>query len=106
MAGKRRSFTKKQRREILDGRIASGLSVSTYCKLVGISLTSYYRWKKMFLYNKQDTPIIVSTEKDESGAHLEAFSPQMAIRAGKSEILINSDTPAELIKRVLDLACA
>lgn len=88
---------------------ASGLKVDDYCQQHNLSRDAYYYWlrKVKEAALKQAGFVELPTTEVDSihsvGTVNNAFSTQMTIKAGGLELGINSETPSELIHRVLEV---
>mgnify|MGYP000774371026 CR=1 FL=1 len=88
---------------------ASGLKVDLYCEQHGISRDAYYYWLRKVkeaaleqagfvelpapIPEKEDATPVIKTQA--------VFKTQMLIKANHIELCVNSETPTELISRVL-----
>ena len=78
---------------IFKDRIESGMRVDDFCKSRGISRDAYYYW----LRKVKDAAI------ETSGVKFVEL-PQASITIGKMNISVNSNTPKELIKNLIEVA--
>lgn len=98
---------------IFKDRIESGMRVDDFCKSRGISRDAYYYWlrkvkdaaieasgvKFVELKEPKQLPAPTKTESVEKN-----FIPQASITIGKMNISVNSNTPKELIKNLIEVA--
>ena len=98
---------------IFKDRIESGMRVDDFCKSRGISRDAYYYWlrkvkdaaieaygvKFVDLKEPKQLPAPTKTESVEKN-----FIPQASITIGKMNISVNSNTPKELIKNLIEVA--
>ena len=88
---------------------ASGLKVDDYCQQHNISRDSYYYWLRKVKEAALKQAGFVELPTPESGSlhsvgtTTTAFATQMTIKTGNLELGINSETPSELIRRVLEV---
>ncbi len=98
---------------IIQDRAASGMTVTEYCKQSGFSETAYYYWlrkvRKTAIANSRlefvelkepsDTPALSATSNRGND-----FVTEATISAGTFTININSKTPRELIRTLMEVA--
>lgn len=87
----------------------SGLKVDDYCRQHNLSRDSYYYWLRKVKEAALKQAGFVELPTPESGplhsigAVPTSFDTQMTIKTGTLELGINSNTPSELIHRVLEV---
>ena len=80
----------------------SGLRVDDYCRQHGISRDAYYYWlRKIKAAALLQAGFVELPEPKKVSAPTQPFVPQMMLKAGENELYINSDTPSELIIKIL-----
>ncbi len=84
---------------------ASSLTVNEYCSQHNLSRDAYYYWlrkvREAALQQAGFVELPAATAVSKSGPS--AFSTQMIIRVGETELLVNQDSPDELVRRVLGI---
>lgn len=98
---------------IFKDRIESGMRVDDFCKSRGISRDAYYYWLRKvkdgaieasgvkFVELKEPKQLPASTKPESVEKN---FIPQASIAIGKMNISVNSNTPKELIKNLIEVA--
>ena len=98
-----KQYRLRQWAEIIKDRSASGMKVNEYCKQNNLSRDAYYYWfKKLKEAALQQSGMVELTQSDLQTRN-DFFSAQMVISADGVELLVNNDTPSELISRVLEV---
>ena len=73
---------------------ASGLKVDDYCSQHNLSRDAYYYWlRKVKEAALQQAGFVVLPSFKHGAASVSAFSSQMIIRVGETELMVNQDTP-------------
>lgn len=89
---------------IFKDRKNSGLKVNEYCQLHNISRDAYYYWlRKVKAAALTQAGFVELPVYNTEHSSVPSFIPQMSIRLEAAEICVNSDTPSELITRVLEV---
>ena len=98
----------KQWAEIINDRINSGLKVDEYCQTHGISRDAYYYWLrkvKAAAIELSEVEFVELKEPDvQTAAYERGFIPQASITIGNMNISVNTNTPKELIKDLIEVA--
>ena len=83
---------------------ASGLKVDDYCARHNLSRDAYYYWlRKVKEAALQQAGFIELPALNPGRLSASGFSSQMIIRVGETDIMVNQNTPAELISTVLGI---
>lgn len=97
---------------IIQERTSSGLTISEYCEHAGISETAYYYWLRKLRKAAIASSGIELVEIKEPDAlpalsathNLKDFAIEATISAGTLSINVNSKTPRELIRTLMEVA--
>lgn len=98
---------------IIQDRMNCGLTVDAYCKEKNISRHAYFYWLRK-IREAAISPgrafVEIALPKEErkssdTGCNISAphFSPELVIETGRMKIQVDSSTPRELLKMVLEV---
>ena len=102
----------QQWQAIIQARIESGMTVSSWCDANGINIKSYYYWlhkiKAAMLEEDSVSPVRAFAElpaAQESHVHdnERIFRPELTLSVADITISIDSNTPCDLLSRVLEV---
>ena len=98
--------------QIIQNRNSSGLTISEYCSQMGISETAYYYWLRklrraalssggieLVEIKEHSSPVLPCVQPQSGG-----FSAEATISVGTLLISVNSNTPRELIRTLMEVA--
>ena len=98
--------------QIIQNRNSSGLTISEYCSQMGISETAYYYWLRklrraalssggieLVEIKEPSSPVLPCAQPQSGG-----FSAEATISVGTLSISVNSNTPRELIRTLMEVA--
>ena len=89
--------------EIIKARNASGMKIDEYCKQNNLSRDAYYYWLRKLKKATLQQSGMVEISKPGTLASPDTFHTEMIIARGKFELMVNNDTPSELIARVFEV---
>ena len=97
---------------IIQERTTSGLTISEYCEQAGVSETAYYYWLRKLRRVAMASSGVELVEIKEPDAqpslsvshNYKGFVAEATISAGALSISVNSSTPRELIRTLMEVA--